>query len=166
MSDPTTWYWIAAAVTAGSYVYEARETAEMEDERQRALKLDQKNAELQAKSEEISRLDELFYANSQIIAGASGIDAYASPSLTAIRQFNFRVAQRDLENLSMNLLNSRAQTASMIKLSKQTSRVAKVTGLLNAASTLTSAGATTKQLKTPKTPPKTATTTKRTSSNL
>lgn len=129
-------YYVAIAATATAYYVEGRNTDEMEEERRRALRLDQKNAELEAKAAEVARLEELYYANSDVIARASGVDAYASPSLTAIRQFNFKVFERDMENLSLNLLNTRAQTASMIKISKMTGRTAKTSGMLMAAGTI------------------------------
>jgi hypothetical protein len=138
-------YYVAVAATAASYYVDARNTEEMEEERRRSLNLDQRNAELQAKAEEVARLEELYYANSDVIARASGVDAYASPSLTAIRQFNFRVAQRDIENINLNLLGQRAGTQSMIRISKMTQRTARTTGMLNAFGTLAGGMATGQQ---------------------
>lgn len=152
MSDPFTWMMIISGVTAaGSKIYEGQQTAKFEKMRRDQFRIEQRTAEIQAKQQHIELLDELAYANSDVIAQAasSGILAYASPSVSAIRADNFKRHDRNVKANKLNIAGRRANTALMIKSSKLRGRAARTIGMLGAVSDLASTGAAVYRLRGP-----------------
>ena len=129
-------YYIAIGAMAAGEVYQAKTTAENAAERIRQLKNEKKNAELAVLDEEVNRMRMLREANADAIARAGNLDPYGSPSLLALRQVNFRMANEDVKNLYANLATERAQISAMIAINKQNIKSARVQGLLGAVSAL------------------------------
>lgn len=149
MAQNAGWIWYVIAAV-GTY-YTARTSMEAEDERNRQLEADRRSAENLAKAEEVARLEELYYANSDIIANAKGIDAYASPSLTAIRQFNFRMHQQNVDDITDNLVADRAAIGAMIKANRRNKRALLIGGMLGTAAQGTQAYAAFRETRVPNT---------------
>lgn len=155
MSDPFTWMFVISGITsAGAKIYEGQQTAKFEGMRQEQFKTEMRTAEIQAKQQHVELLDELAYANSATIAQAasSGIAAYASPSVTAVREDNFRKHERNRRAVELNLAQQRANNAMLIKLSQYRGRAARSIGMLGAVSDLFGTAASAYRLRGPKPP--------------
>ena len=90
------------------------------------------------------------YANDDISARAGGIDAFASPSLIAAREFNFRMGMTDIENTRLNVAANRAGISSRISVLKANSRATMTAGIFEIASTAFSTMYGANKLKKPK----------------
>ena len=135
VSGPALYYWSLAAVAAGTVV-QADADIKQSEERQRILAQELKTTELAALAEENVRLSALALANSDVIANAGGVDAYASASLTAVRQFNFRVTNESIADLRLNLATSRAGTSAQIRILKSNNKAVQTAGIFEVAGTI------------------------------
>lgn len=142
-------YYAAAAAAAGAAITEGQAQAAAALERARVLEEELRQTELAALDEENERLKALRFANEQILVNAGGVDPYASPSLTAARQYNFKVAESDILNLGLSTAAARSGTSVQIKILKRNARAAINSGILQAASTMFMAGAEGSMLKQP-----------------
>ena len=132
MDGGATSYILMAAMAAGTVV-ETTARVNENKERQRVLEEELRSAELAALDEENQRLLALREANESILAGAGGIDAYASPSLIASREFNFRMGMQDIANTRLNIAQKRSATAARIGILKDNTRATRFAGLFELA---------------------------------
>jgi len=146
-------FYIGLAAMAGGQIVSANAAAEESRERARILEQELRTSELAAMQDENNRLSALNFANQDIIANAGGIDAYASPTLTALRQFNFRVHNEAVEDLRLNLATARASTSASVRILRNNARTAMTAGILSAAGTLMSGAAKGSMLRSPSQPP-------------
>ena len=102
MDGGASFYWLLAATAVGTGVQV--DAGLQSSYRQEQLdKEEQKAQELIALDQENERLRDLRSANDEIGVRAGGIDAFASPSLIAARQFNFKMVNEDIQNIRLNL---------------------------------------------------------------
>jgi len=136
MSGGEAVYYIAVAAMAAGALIEA-DNANIEAlERARILEAELKAEELRALDEENERLINLNLANQELLAGAGGVGAYASPSLMAARKFNFKTFADDKAAAQLNLATTRASTSAQIRIFNRNARVAIQTGILSAVGTI------------------------------
>lgn len=135
-------FYLGVAASAAGQVVAAENTRKNEQRRQIQLKLEMKNAELAALDEENERLRMLDLANSEAIANAGNLDPFASPSLMALRRFNFEIANQDIANIRTNLATSRAGFSMQLAISRSNERTARTTGILGALGTIGQGAAT------------------------
>lgn len=129
-------FYIAVAAMAVGEVYQGQVVKRNMEDRNRQLKLESKTASLAAMDEEVRRLQELNYANSDVIARAGNLDPYASPSLIAIQQRNRALAEMDMANIRLNLQNQRAALTAEMAINVRKGRSAVTASLINAAGTV------------------------------
>ena len=98
--------------------------------RQRLLDEELKNNELAALDEENRRLLQLRMANDEMMTARKGIDAWASPSLIAMRAFNFDMGMQDIENTRLNIQSQRSSIDTKINVLKANNRAILTSGIL------------------------------------
>jgi len=118
---------VGTAVTVQNQAYANRM-------RQQQLEEELRSRELAALDEENQRLQALREANQDILVRAGGIDAWASPSLIAARNFNFKMGMEDIENIRLNLQQARSSVAARISVLKKNTRATQIAGLFEIAS--------------------------------
>lgn len=121
------------AAVAGTAVQTA-EGIRTAKRRQLVLEQEIRTNELAALDEENKRLEDLRYANEDILANAGGIDAYASLSLIAARRFNFKIGMEDILTIRFNQLNSDAALSARISILKSNRKALKTSGILQGIS--------------------------------
>jgi len=121
------------ALTAAGTATTAIDTVNSNKERQRILDAELRSNELVALDEENQRLQLLREANEEILANAGGVDAYASPSLIAARDFNFKMGMQDIDNIRLNLAGVRAGISARIGILKANSRATITSGIFQVA---------------------------------
>ena len=129
-------FYIAVAAMAAGEVYQGHVRKVNAQDRIRQLKLESKNATLAALDEETRRLQDLNFANSDVVANAGNLDPYASPSLIAIQQRNRALAEMDMDNIRANLAMQRAAIMSEISITRRNGRAAVTSSIINAAGTI------------------------------
>jgi len=133
MDGGATFYIAMAAAAAGTAVT-TMDTIAANKERERILEAELRSSELAALDEENRRLAGLREANDELLAGAGGIDAWASLSLIAARAFNFKMGMQDIENIRLNIAGVRAGISARIGILKANSRATMTSGILSIAS--------------------------------
>lgn len=123
-------YIAVAAVGTGISVYNQ---IDANRRRQAVLEAELRSAELAALDEENQRLQALREANDMMLANAQGIEAWASPSLIAGREFNFRMTHQDIENTRFNLMTEKANIGAKIGMLQKNSRLAVAKGIFDIA---------------------------------
>jgi hypothetical protein len=128
-------YYIGMAMAAAGTVVTTADSIRANKERQKILENELRAGELQALDEENLRLRALRDANEEMMANAGGIDAFASPSLIAARNFNFRMGLEDISNIRYNQASSRSTIAAHISILKSNSKALKQAGIFEIAGT-------------------------------
>ncbi len=126
------YYIYLAAVAAGTAVT-VSDTRNANTRREQILEQELRSNELAALDEENQRLIALRLANDDILVRAGGVDAYASPSLIAARNFNFQMGMEDIENIRFNVASERAGISARIGILKSNSRATFVAGIFEVA---------------------------------
>ena len=144
-------YWAYAAAAAGTVVT-VQDQRYANAMRQQQLEEELRSNELAALDEENNRLMALRLANDEMLVNAGGIDAWASPSLIAARNFNFRMGMQDITNIRYNLQAARSGVASRISVLKANSRAVTTAGIFEVAGYAMGAADTYGQLGKPKIP--------------
>jgi len=142
-------YWAYAAAAAGTYVT-VQDQKYANAMRQQQLEEELRSNELSALDEENNRLMALRLANDEMLVNAGGIDAWASPSLIAARNFNFRMGMQDITNTRYNLQAARSGVASRISVLKANSRAVTTAGIFEVAGYALGAADSYSKLKKPK----------------
>ena len=125
-------YYAYAAAAAGT-VITVQNQAYANRMRQQQLEEELRSKELAALDEENQRLMALRDANEQMLIRAGGIDAWASPSLIAARNFNFKMGMEDIENIRLNLQTERSSVANRISVLKANTRATQLAGIFEVA---------------------------------
>ncbi len=126
------YYYIATAAAVGGTIVTTLDEIESNKARQKILEQEIRTNELKALDAENQRLEQLRFADDDILANAGGIDAYASASLIAGRQFNFKIGMEDILNIRFNQLNSDAALSARISILRGNRRAAQTSGILQA----------------------------------
>lgn len=71
-----------------------------------------------------------------MLVNAGGIDAWASPSLIAAREFNFKMGMEDIENIRFNIAGQRAGISARIGILKANSKATLTAGIFEIAGTI------------------------------
>jgi len=132
-------FYIAMAAMAAGTAVQTIDTMNANKRREEILAQELRANELAALDEENERLIALRLANEEILAGAGGVDAWASPSLIAARNFNFEMGMQDIANLRYNIAGSRAGTSARIAILRENSRATQTAGILEIVGTAFSA---------------------------
>lgn len=140
MADPGTWFYLAMASAAAGTAVSTADQISANKARQRVLEQELRANELRALDEENERLRALQYANDDMVVNAGGIDAWASPSLIAAREFNFKMGMEDIQNLKYNIMADRAGISARIATLKRNSRATLTSGMFQIASYAFAAG--------------------------
>ena len=130
MDGGATFYYLALGATAVGTAIDIDQQRRDAHERERQLKEEKQAEELIALDQENQRLRELREANDEIGAFANGIDAFASPSLIAARQYNFKVANEDIANIRLNLATGRSGIDRQIGILRSNRSTLKTSGFL------------------------------------
>lgn len=133
--DPGTAFYLAMAAMAAGTVVTTIDQINANKARQKILEAELRSNELAALDEENRRLIALRLANDDILAGAGGILAFASPSLIAGRAFNFEMGMQDIANIRFNLANVRSTVSARISILRANSRATLVAGIFEIAGT-------------------------------
>ena len=128
-----TFYLVSTAIAATGAVVQTMDAVAANERREQILNDELRTKELQALDEEVNRLRDLRYANDDMLARAGGIDAYASPSLVAMRAFNFRMYDEDTKNIKQNLLTSKAGISAKISMLRANSKAQVTAGIFEVA---------------------------------
>jgi len=143
-------YIAAAVVGAASSIQQARAVEATEALRQRTIKNEVNQAQLDAVQQATNRQIELTFANADVIVNAGNIDPFGSPSLLAIRRFNQQQTEQAIQNIAITLSLSRAQGSNELLSSGITSSTARTIGILDAASSVLGSAAGAQKLSGPK----------------
>ena len=143
-------YWAYAAVAVGTVVTTI-DQVNANKARELILEEELRSNELAALDEENRRLIALRLANDEILAGAGGILAFASPSLIAGRAFNFEMGMQDIANIRFNVANVRSQISAKISILRANSRATITAGIFEVAGTALTAQAKFQRFKKPPT---------------
>ena len=130
MDGGATFYYLALAATATGTAIDINQQRRDAHARERQLEEEKRAEELIALDQENQRLRELREANDEIGAFASGIDAFASQSLIAARQYNFKVINEDIANIRMNLATGRSGIDRQIGILRSNRSTLKTSGFL------------------------------------
>lgn len=125
-----------SALSAAGTAVGVADTINSNEARERQLLAERKQKELEALDAENVRLQGLNLANQDMLANANGIDAWSSPSLIASRNFNFRMAEQDIENTRYNLDIAKASIDSRIGVLKSNSRATFTAGIFEIVGTI------------------------------
>jgi hypothetical protein len=126
----TFYYYLAAAAGTAITVQDQRFANEV---REQQLEEELRTKGLAALDEENERLRSLSFANEELMVNAGGVDAFASPSLIAARNFNFRIGMEDITNIRLNLQTARSGIAARIGILKHNSRAVLTAGIFDIA---------------------------------
>ena len=126
----TFYYFMAAAAGTAVNVQDQRFANEV---REQQLEEELRSRELAALDEENDRLRSLTMANDELLVNAGGVDAFASPSLIAARNFNFKIGMEDITNIRLNLQSARSGVAARIGILKHNSRAVATAGIFEMA---------------------------------
>jgi len=137
MDGGATFYIAMAAMAAGTAV-QTIDTIKANKERELILEAELRSNELAALDEENRRLIAIRMANDELLAGAGGVDAYASPSLVAGRMFNFTTGIADIENIRYNIAGLRSGISAQISILQSNSRATLTSGILQMIGTVAS----------------------------
>lgn len=126
-------YYFYAAVAATGVAVQTANQIEANKRREAILQQELQSNELAALDEENERLRAIRYANDEMLAKSGGVEAWASPSLIAMREFNFKVGFEDIQNTRYNIMNERAGIAARIGILKQNTRASIQSGIFQVA---------------------------------
>lgn len=104
----TFYYWVATAAAAAGTAVQVDAGIKDAQIREEQLKDEIQAAEIAALDAENQRLIDLRLVNEEILANSGNVDPYASLSLVAAREFNFRQLNEDVENIRLNLAQERS----------------------------------------------------------
>lgn len=133
MADGGMTFYLYMAATAAGTVVTTQNQIKTNKARQMQLDAELRSNELAALDEENQRLMALQFANDEMVVSAGGIDAWASPSLIAARNFNFQMGMEDITNIRQNLMATRAGIESRISILKSNTRAARTAGIFELA---------------------------------
>lgn len=133
MADGGATLYIAYVAMAAGTAVTAYDTVQANRQRQAILEQELRSNELAALDEENQRLIALREANEEMLARAGGVEAYASPSLIAAREFNFKMTHEDIGNIRLNMLDARATISAKISMLKRNSRMTIAKGIFDIA---------------------------------
>lgn len=133
-------------LTAGASVVQGRAVSETEALRRRSLKNEERQEELNAQQQELTRQQELRYVQGEALVNAGNIDPYSSASLLARRRFNQEQAERDVRNIKLNLSFAKGNISNSILASTKRGDAAELSGLLGAGASLIRTGQKIKEL--------------------
>lgn len=136
MADGGATFYIAMAAMAAGTAVSTIDTINANKERERILEQELRSNELAALDEENRRLLALREANDDMLIRQGGVDAWASPSLIAAREFNFKMGMEDIENIRFNLAGVRAGISARIGILKSNSRATLTAGIFEIAGTV------------------------------
>ena len=135
--EVTTFFYIATAVlSAGATISQIRATTVNEELRQQNIENEKTAAELAALDDEVSRQQDLRYANATAIVNAGNLDPFGSASLLAGRRFNQKQTERQVRNIALNLGFAKAGASNAILASDSRIRGAEIGGAFRVGSTL------------------------------
>lgn len=133
MADGGATFYIAMAAMAAGTAVTTMDTINANKRRQMILEQELRSNELAALDEENQRLIQLRLANEEMLANSGGVDAWASPSLIAAREFNFQMGMEDIENIRFNVASARAGISAKIGILKANSRATAAAGIFEVA---------------------------------
>jgi len=133
MADGGATFYIAMAAMAAGTAVTTIDTINANKRREMILEQELRSNELAALDEENQRLIALRLANDDMLARSGGVDAWASPSLIAARNFNFQMGMEDIENTRFNLSSERAGISARIGILKSNSRATAIAGIFEVA---------------------------------
>lgn len=133
MDSGASLYYFYAVVAATGVVVQTANQIEANKRREAILQQELQSNELAALDEENQRLRAIRYANDEMLAKSGGIEAWASPSLIAMREFNFKMGFEDIQNTRYNIMNERAGIAARIGILKKNSRATIQAGIFQVA---------------------------------
>ena len=133
MDGGSTLYYIYMAAAVAGTAVTVSDTRAMNKRREMILEQELRSNELAALDEENQRLMALRLANDEILTRAGGIEAWASPSLIAARNFNFQMGMEDIENIRFNVSSARAGISAKIGMLKANSRATLTAGIFEVA---------------------------------
>ena len=151
MADGGATFYIAMAAAAAGTVVTTLDTIDANRRRQAILEQEIRSEELAALDEEVQRLRALRMANDELLVGADGIDAWASPSLIAAREFNFKMGLEDIANSRYNVGDVRAGIGARINILKRNTRASAAAGIFEIAGIAASTANASSMLKKPPT---------------
>lgn len=134
---------ISVIATASGFALQAQATAANERVRRRILALEAQQAKIEALELERDRLRELDFAQGDALARASvsGTLPFFSPSFMALRQENQRIVDSDIIGIRTRKIIKEGNIAERLLISRNTARIAKISGLLKVGTTLVAGAA-------------------------
>jgi hypothetical protein len=133
MADGGATFYIYMAFAAAGTAVTVQDQRYANKARQMQLEEELRSNELAALDEENNRLMALRLANDELLVNAGGVDAWASPSLIAARNFNFQMGMEDITNIRMNLQATRSAVSTRIGILKNNSRAVTTAGIFELA---------------------------------
>lgn len=139
MADGGATFYIYMAFAAAGTAVTVQDQRNANRMREMQLNEELRSNELAALDEENNRLMALRLANDELLTNAGGIDAWASPSLIAARNFNFQMGMEDITNLRYNLQGQRSGIANRIGILQANSKAVLTAGIFEIAGIAASA---------------------------
>lgn len=128
-------FYIYLAIAAAGSAYSAHENKQANRRRQAILEQELRSNELAALDEENRRIQMLREANDDMLANSGGIEAWASPSFLAAREFNFKMLDEDVKNIRYNTQATKADIGARIAILKRNSRAVWTKSIFDVATT-------------------------------